>query len=77
MVVYSCHTIKFQRMELIQCTHWTQGISERGVSYKAMHDPYAKMLIQLSDGTKKLFHIPKDKTVFVLDSVAHFTGEEA
>ena len=64
-------------MELIQCTHWTQGISERGVSYKAMHDPYSKMLIESSNESKKLFHVPKDKIVLVLDSVAHFTGEEA
>jgi len=76
-LVYSCHTIKFQHMELIQCTHWLQGISERGVSYKATHDPYSKMLIESSNETKKLFHIPKDKIVLVLDSVAHFTGEEA
>ena len=64
-------------MELIQCTHCTQGISERGVSYKATHDPYSKMLIESSNETKKLFHVPKDKIVLVLDSVAHFTGEEA
>ena len=64
-------------MELIQCTHWMQGISERGVSYKATHDPYSKMLIESSNDTKKLFHVPKDKIVLVLDSVAHFTGEEA
>ena len=76
-MVYSCHTIKFQHLELIQCTNWTQGISDRGVTYKSMHDPFSKMLIQSSDGTKKLFHIPKDKLVLVLDSVAHFTGEEA
>jgi hypothetical protein len=54
-----------------------QGISERGVSYKATHDPYSKMLIESSNETKKLFHVPKDKIVLVLDSVAHFTGEEA
>jgi hypothetical protein len=54
-----------------------QGISERGVSYKAVHDPYSKMLIESSNDTKKLFHVPKDKIVLVLDSVAHFTGEEA
>jgi hypothetical protein len=76
-LVYSCHTIKFQHLELIQCTHWLQGISDRGVSYKAMHDPYSKMLIETSNETKKLFHVPKDKIVLVLDSVAHFTGEEA
>jgi hypothetical protein len=64
-------------MELIQCTHWLQGISERGVSYKATHDPYSKMLIESSNDKKKLFHVPKDKIVLVLDSVAHFTGEEA
>ena len=64
-------------MELIQCTHWIQGISERGVSYKATHDPYSTMLIESSNETKKLFHVPKDKIVLVLDSVAHFTGEEA
>ena len=40
-------------MELIQCTHWLQGISERGVSYKATHDPYSKMLIESSIELKK------------------------
>ena len=64
-------------MELIQCTHWLQGISDRGVTYKAVHDPYSKMLIESSNETKKLFHVPKDKIVLVLDNVAHFTGEEA
>ena len=64
-------------MELIHCTQWMQGISERGVSYKAKHDPYSKMLIETSNGSKKLFHVPKDKIVLVLDSVVHFTGEES
>ena len=48
----------------------------RGVSYKVTHDPYSKMLIESSNETKKLFHVSKDKIVLVLDSVAHFTGEE-
>ncbi len=64
-------------MELIHCPHWTQGISERGVSYKAKHDPYSKMLLESTNETKKLFHVPKDKIVLVLDNMAHFTGEEA
>jgi hypothetical protein len=54
-----------------------QGVSERGVSYKAKHDPYSKMIIEFSNGTKKLFHVPKDHVVLVLNNVAHFTGEEA
>ena len=76
-MVYSCHTITFEHMELIHCTHWAQGVSERGVSYKAKHDPYSKMIIEFSNGTKKLFHVPKDHVVLVLNNVAHFTGEES
>ena len=74
-MVYSCHAIKFQDIELIHCTQWMQGISDRGVSYKAKHDPYSKMLIQSISGNKKLYRVPKDKTVLIIDSTAHFIGE--
>ena len=74
-MVYSYQVIKFGSISLVNSTHWTQSVGEKGVLYKANRDPYSKIIIQPTNGTKKLFHVPKDRTVLVIEDVAHFLGE--
>ena len=74
-MVYSYQVIKFSSISLVNGTHWSQSIGDKGVLYKAIRDPYSKLIIQSLNGSKKLFHVPKDRTVLVSNDVAHFLGE--
>ena len=74
-MVYSYQIIKFSSISLVNSSHWSQSIVDMGVRYKAIKDPYSKIIIQPTNGTKKLFRVPKDRTVLVLGNVAHFLGE--
>ncbi len=76
-MVYSYQVIKFQTISFVQGTHWSQSIGDKGILYKATKDPYSKLIVQFSTGSKKLFHIPKDRTVIVNDEAVHFLGEQA
>lgn len=76
-MVYSYQTVKFQSITFVQGTHWSQSVSDKGVLYKSLKDPFSKLIIQSSNGSKKLFHIPKDRTVMVLNNTVHFLGELA
>ncbi len=74
-MVFSYHIIKFESISLLQGTHWSQSIGDKGVLYKSLKDPYSKLIIETSDNSEKLFHIPKDRTVIVVNKVVHFLGE--
>ena len=74
-MVYSYQIIKFSSISLVNSSHWSQSIGEKGALYKAIRDPYSKLIIQPLSGNKKLFHVPKDRTVLVSNEVAHFLGE--
>lgn len=76
-MVYSYQVIKFQSLILLQGTHWSQSISDKGVMYKSIHDPYSKIIVQVAEGSKKLFHVPKDRTVATIGDTVHFLGELA
>lgn len=76
-MVYSYQVIKFQSISFIQGTHWSQSIGDKGILYKSLKDPYSKIIIQSSTGSKKLFHVPKDRTVIVNKDTIHFLGEQA
>jgi len=76
-MVYSYQVIKFQSISFIQGTHWSQSIGDKGTLYKSLKDPYSKIIIQSSTGSKKLFHVPKDRTVIVDKDIIHFLGEQA
>lgn len=76
-MVYSYQIVKFQSITFVQGTHWSQSVSDKGVLYKSLKDPFSKLIIQSSNGSKKLFHIPKDRTVMVLNNTVHFLGELA
>ena len=74
-LVYSYQVIKFQSISFINGTDWSQSVGDKGMSYKAIKDPFSKLIIQSNNGSKKLFHIPKDRTAFVNEDVVHFLGE--
>lgn len=74
-MVFSYHIIKFESISLLQGTHWSQSIGDKGVLYKSLKDPYSKLIIETSDNSEKLFHVPKDRTVIVVNKVVHFLGE--
>jgi len=74
-LVYSYQVIKFQSISFINGTDWSQSIGDKGMSYKATKDPYSKLIVQSNNGSKKLFHIPKDRTAVVNSDVIHFLGE--
>ena len=76
-LVYSYQIIKFQTISFVQGTHWSQSIGDKGILYKATKDPYSKLIIQPITGSKKLFHVPKDRTVIVDKDTIHFLGELA
>lgn len=76
-MVYSYQVIKFQTISFVQGTHWSQSIGDKGILYKSLKDPFSKLIIQSSNGSKKLFHVPKDRTVIVLNDTIHFLGELA
>ncbi|MDX1442130.1 MAG: hypothetical protein R3237_06700 [Nitrosopumilaceae archaeon] len=74
-MVYSYQVIKFQTISFLQGTHWSQSIGDKGILYKATKDPFSKLIVQSSNGSKKLFHVPKDRTVVVDKNIVHFLGE--
>ncbi len=74
-MVFSYHVIKFESISFLQGTNWSQSVGDRGVLYKSLKDPYSKMIIETLDNSEKLFHVPKDRTVIVVNKVVHFLGE--
>jgi hypothetical protein len=76
-MVYSYQVIKFQTISFVQGVHWSQSVSDKGILYKSLKDPFSKLLVQLSSGSKKLYHVPKDRTVVVTNDTIHFLGESA
>ena len=76
-MVYSYQVVKFQTISFVQGNHWSQSVGEKGILYKALKDPFSKLIVQSSNGSKKLFHDPKDRTVVVTNDTVHFLGELA
>ena len=76
-MVYSYQIIKFSTISLVQGTHWSQSVGEKGILYKSLKDPFSKLIVQSSNGSKKLYRIPKDRTVVVTNDTVHFLGELA
>jgi hypothetical protein len=74
-LVYSYQVIKFLTISFVQGTQWSQSIGDKGILYKATKDPYSKIIIQSVSGSKKLFRVPKDRTVIVDQDTVHFLGE--
>ncbi|NIP61388.1 MAG: hypothetical protein GWN01_14175 [Nitrosopumilaceae archaeon] len=74
-MVYSYQVIKFQSLILVQGNQWSQSVGDKGILYKATKDPYSKIIVQISNNSKKLYRVPKDRTVLVSDNVVHFLGE--
>ena len=74
-MVYSYQVIKFQTISFVQGIHWSQSVGDKGILYKSIKDPYSKLLVQLLNGSKKLYHVPKDRTVVVTNDTIHFLGE--
>ncbi|MFB5631928.1 MAG: hypothetical protein ACE5Q9_01205 [Nitrosopumilus sp.] len=75
-MVYSYHVRKFQTISFVQGTHWSQSVGDKGILYKSLKDPFSKLIVQSND-SKKLFHVPKDRTVIVTNDTVHFLGELA
>ena len=69
-MVYSYHVIKFQTISFVQGAHWSQSIGDKGILYKSLKDPFSKFIVQSTNNSKKLFHVPKDRTVLIDHSVA-------
>ena len=76
-MVYSYQVIKFQTISFVQGTHWSQSMGDKGLVYKSLKDPFSKLIIQSTNGSKKLYRVPKDRTVVVINDIAHFLGEIA
>ena len=76
-MVYSYQVIKFQTISFVQGVHWSQSVGDKGILYKSLKDPFSKLLVQLSNGSKKLYRVPKDRTVVVTSDIVHFLGESA
>ncbi|MBC8517205.1 MAG: hypothetical protein ISR81_05555 [Nitrosopumilus sp.] len=76
-MVYSYQVVKFQTISFVQGNHWSQSVGDKGILYKALKDPYSKLIVQSSNGSKKLYHVPKDRTVVVTNHTIHFLGELA
>ena len=76
-MVYSYQIIKFQMISLVQGTHWSQSVNEKGIFYKSLKDPFSKIIIQSQNNLKKLYRVPKDRTVVVTNDTVHFLGELA
>lgn len=74
-MVFSYHVIKFETISFLQGRHWSQSVGDKGILYRSLKDPYSKLIIQSSNNSKKLFHVPKDRTVIVVNKVVHFLGE--
>ena len=76
-MVYSYQVIKFQTISFVQGTHWSQSVGEKGILYKSLKDPFSKIIIQSLNNSKKLYRVPKDRTVVVTNDTIHFLGELA
>ena len=76
-MVYSYQVVKFQTISFVQGTHWSQSTSDKGILYKSLKDPFSKLIVQSSNGSKKLYRVPKDRTVIVINNTVHFLGELA
>ena len=74
-MVYSYQIVKFQTISLVQGAHWSQSTNDKGVLYKSLKDPFSKLIVQSSNGSKKLYRVPKDRTVIVTNDTVHFLGE--
>jgi len=75
--VYSYQVIKFQTISFVQGIHWSQSVADKGILYKSIKDPFSKLIVQSPNGLKKLYHVPKDRTVIVTNDIIHFLGESA
>ncbi|MBI1661906.1 MAG: hypothetical protein IS860_00065 [Nitrosopumilus sp.] len=75
-MVYSYQVVKFQSISFVQGTYWSQSIGDKGILYKSLKDPFSKLIVQTND-SKKLFRVPKDRTVIVTNDTVHFLGELA
>ncbi|QDI88910.1 hypothetical protein Nisw_04925 [Candidatus Nitrosopumilus sp. SW] len=73
-MVYSYQVIKFQTISFVQGTHWSQSAGDKGILYKSLKDPFSKLIVQTND-SKKLYRVPKDRTVIVTNDTVHFLGE--
>jgi hypothetical protein len=76
-MVYSYQVIKFQTISFVQGIHWSQSVGDKGNLYKSIKDPYSKLIDQSPNGSKKLYHVPKDRTVVVTNDIIHFLGESS
>ena len=76
-MVHSYQVVKFQTISFVQGTNWSQSVSEKGILYKSLKDPFSKIIVQSSNNTKKLYHVPKDRTVIIINNTVHFLGELA
>ena len=74
-MVYSYQVIRFESVSFVHGTHWSQSSGDRGMQYKSLKDPYAKLIVQTPNGSKKLFRIPKNRTVIIAGNTVHFLGE--
>ncbi|MBT3956525.1 MAG: hypothetical protein HOE93_04345 [Nitrosopumilus sp.] len=76
-MVYSYQVVKFQTISFVNGVHWSQSVGDKGILYKSLKDPFSKLIVQSPNGSKKLYHIPKDRTVVVNNNTVHFLGEPA
>ena len=74
-MVYSYQVVKFQTISFVQGTNWSQSVGDKGILYKSVKDPFSKLIVQFSIGSKKLYRVPKDRTVVITNDTAHFLGE--
>ncbi|MEK0318881.1 MAG: hypothetical protein QQN43_04825 [Nitrosopumilus sp.] len=74
-MVYSYQVVKFQTISFVQGTHWSQSVGDKGILYKSLKDPFSKLIVQSFNGSKKLYRIPKNRTVVVTNDTVHFLGE--
>jgi hypothetical protein len=74
-MVYSYQIVKFQTLSFVQGTNWSQSVGDKGILYKSIKDPFSKLIVQSSNGSKKLYRVPKDRTVVVINETVHFLGE--
>ena len=73
-MVYSYQVVKFQSISFVQGIHWSQSVGDKGILYKSLKDPFSKLIVQ-TNNSKKLFRVPKDRTVIVTNDTVHFLGE--
>ena len=75
-MVYSYQVVKFETISFVNGVHSSQSDSDKAILYKSLKDPFSKLIVGSQNGSKKLYHIPKDRTVVNNDTV-HFLGEPA